>query len=379
VLLRAAVLARRHRPAGGLIRRLALLVLLLVLAGCGQERAAITAGGRVAGDNLTLYSSVPRPARGLGRDLADATKLAISKAGGRAGDFGINFVSVDEGSLGRPDPRRVPAMAAEQAIRDAQVIAVVGSLRSDATMTTLPLFNAAGILLVSPGAGYPGFTKPIAAGEPDHWYPSGRPTFARLIGDDEAMAGALLDAAGDGPVAIEAEAGKVAEAQLEAVRAAGAEIVEDPARADAVIYLGGDVQAAAGVAESLAREAPDARLVFCDELTRAGLPGRLDAAALRRAVFVSAAPEPGSTEELRSFEDAFQAAFDRRPNPYAVLAFEGTRGVLEAIAGAGDQGRLRRVVAERYLELPPPGEAFTVFRVRDGERVYLSSKNSVSP
>ncbi len=349
------------------------------MAGCGQERAAITAGGRVAGDNLTVYSSVPRPDRGLGRDMVDASKLAISQAGGRAGEFGINFVSVDEGSLGMPDPRRVPATAAELAIRDAQVIAVVGSLRSDATLTTLPLFNAAGVLLVSPGAGYPGFTQPIAPGEPEHWYPSGRPTFARVIGDDIAMAQALLDAAGDGPVAIEAEAGKVADAQVQAVRDAATNIVEDPARADAVIYLGSDVRAAAGVAEALAREAPRARLVFGDELTRAGLPGRLDPAALRRAVFVSAAPEPGSTPELRTFEQAFEAAFDRRPDPYAVLAWEGTRRVLEAITDAGDQGRLRRVVAERYLALPPPEEAFTAFRWRGGERDYLSSKNSVSP
>ena len=58
--------------------------------------------------------------------MVDASKLAIAEAGGTVGDFGINFVSIDEGSLGAPDPRRVPAAAAEQVIRDAQVIAVVG-------------------------------------------------------------------------------------------------------------------------------------------------------------------------------------------------------------------------------------------------------------
>jgi branched-chain amino acid transport system substrate-binding protein len=341
-----------------------------VLAGCGSERGAITGGGRVAGDNLTVYTSVPDPGRGLGRDMVDASKLAIAQAGGEAGEFGINFVAVDEGSLGAPAPPLVPAEAAERAIRDTQVIAVVGAVRSDAAMTSLPLFNAAGILLVSPGAGYPGFTDAVAPGEPERWLPSGRQTFARVIGSDVAQADALMAAAGDGSVAVEAEAGRVAEELVDALRAAaGDRLVGDVARADAVIYVGSDVRSAAGVAESLAGEAP--RLVFPDELTRAGLPGRLPAAARRRAVFVSSAPEPASTPELRAFEAEFEQRFERAPDPYAVLAWRAMRRVLEALEAAGTRANLRREVVERYLALPPAPEAFTAFRLRGGEREYL--------
>jgi branched-chain amino acid transport system substrate-binding protein len=338
-----------------------------VLAGCGPERGAITAGGRIIGDNLTVYTSVPDPAAGLGRDMVDASKLAIAQAGGRAGDFGINFVAVDEGSPAHPDPPIVAAKAAERTIRDTQVIAVVGALRSDTALTSLPLFNAAGVLLVSPGAGYAGFTSAVARGEPERWYPSGRPTFGRLIGDDHEQARALVAAAGGGTVAIEGEASKAAAALADAVRTeAGDRLVEDSARADAVIYAGSDVAAAA----SFARQAPRARLVFSDELTRAGLPHRLAPAALTRAVFVSSAPEPGSTTELRAFEAAFEEEFGRTPDPYAVLAWQGTRRVLDAIAAAGPRARLRREVAERYLALPPLPERFTAFRVRGGERRY---------
>ena len=229
------------------MRVLAALAAAVALAGCGSERSAVTAGGRVVGDNLTVYASVPDPARGVGRDMVDASKLAIAQAGGRVGDFGINFVAVDEGSLGEPDPPRVAGAAAEEAIRDPQMIAVVGAVRSDTAMTSLPLFNAAGILLVSPGAGYAGFTAPVAAGEPDRWYPSGRPTFARVIEDDTVQARALLRAAGRGKVAIEGEVGKVASEQVEALQEAGGDrIVEDVRRADAVIYVGSDVQERAG-------------------------------------------------------------------------------------------------------------------------------------
>ena len=87
------------------MRPLAVLAAAAVLVGCGAERGALTAGGRVVGDNLTIYTSAPEPARGVGRDMVDASKLAIAQAGGEVGDFGINFVAVDEGSLGPPTRR----------------------------------------------------------------------------------------------------------------------------------------------------------------------------------------------------------------------------------------------------------------------------------
>jgi branched-chain amino acid transport system substrate-binding protein len=340
------------------------------LAGCG-DRGAIEQGGRIIGPNVTIYSSLPDPDRGVGRDMVDAQKLAIAQAHGRAGDVGINFFSVDEGAPGEDSPPKVAGTAAEQVIRDPQVIAAIGALRSDTALTEVPLYNAAGVLLVSPGAGYTGFSEPIAPGEPEHWFPSGRQTFARVIGDDRRQARALVDAAsrfGD-RIALEAEAGKVTEALADEVRDAAPRLVTT--RPDAVIYAGSDLRSAEGVAESLAREHPGAALIFPDELTRAGLPARLPPAVRRRAVFVSSAPEPGSTPELRAFEADFQQEFGRRPDPYATLAYTAMRRVLEAIEGAGSRARLRRAVVERYMALPAPPEGFTAFRVRDGRREYL--------
>jgi branched-chain amino acid transport system substrate-binding protein len=354
-------------------RPAAILLAAAALAGCG-ERSAIDAGGRVIGDNLTVYSSLPDPGRGLGRDMVDAQKLAIAQAGGRVAGFGINFVSVDEGSPGVRAPSGVAGAAAEQVIRDPQAIAVIGALRSDTAMTTLPLFNAAGFLLVSPGAGYPGFTAPVAPGEPEFWYPSGERTFVRVVGDDDAQARVLLAAArrsGSGRVAVETGPGKAARGLAGALRRADADddrvrIVDG--RAAAVIYAGTDVRSA----ESFARRSSGPTLVFPDELTRAGLARRLAPAARRRAVMVSSAPVPGSTPELRSFESAFAERFGRRPGPYAVLAWRAARRVLDAIEAAGRRANLRRVVVQRALTLPPAADRFTAFRVRAGRRAYLS-------
>ena len=177
-------------------------------------------------------------------------------------------------------------------------------------------------------------------------------------------------------MAVEAEAGKVTDALVAALQKADAadprvQLVADSARADAVIYAGTDLRSAIGVAASLAREAPRAALVFPDELTRAGLGQRLRGAARKRAVLVSSAPEPGSTAELRDFEQAFTTAFARPPDPYAVLAWRAARRVLDAIR-AGGRANLRRIVVERYMALPPVDTGFTAFRVRaGGQRAYL--------
>jgi len=337
-----------------MIRRLAALAAVAALAGCGSDRSTIVRGGRVIGPNLTIYSSLPRPGEGLGRDIVDAEKLAIAQAGGTAGDFGINFVSIGEGPLGHDAAVKVAAASAEQVIRDPQVIAVIGTLRSDTALTTVPLYNAAGILQVSLGAGYPGFTRPISPGEPEHWFPSGHPTFVRAVGDDVDQADALLRAAGK-RVAIESEAGKVPEALTDALRDAGGDrIIDDPARADGIVYAGTDLRSAIGVAEALARENPGARIVFPDELTRAGIAERLPRAVRRRSVFVTSAPPPD-----RTFADAFAAQYGRRPDPYAALGYEAMQRVLDAIEAAGPRARLRRVTIDRYLALPAPSTRFS--------------------
>ena len=340
-----------------MIRRLAALAAVAALVGCGSDRSTIERGGRIVGPNLTIYSSVPRPGEGVGRDIVDAEKLAIAQGEGRAGDFGINFVSIGEGPVGRDAPRRVAAAAAEQVIRDPQAIAVIGTLRSDTAMTTVPLLNAAGVLQVSLGAGYIGFDQRFHVNEPERWFPSGHPTFARVVGNDLDSASALVDAAGR-RVAIETEAGAAAEsiefAAGVAANLPGHRLVRDPARADGIIYAGTDVESAVGVAEALANENPRARIVFPDELTRDGIAERLPRAVRRRSRFVTSAPPPD-----RAFEDAFEAEYGRRPDPYAVLGYEATQRVLDAIEAAGPRARHRRMTIARYLALPAPSTEFS--------------------
>lgn len=364
---------------------------VLALAGC-QKQEQILRGGTVLGSTLTVYSSLPAPSRGASRDIVDGEKLALAEAKGQAGAYTINFASLDEAS---PEPSGAAARAAmvtRQMITDTQTMAVIGSLRSDAAMSAIPLLNEAGILHLSPGAAYPGFTTRVVDGEPERWFPAARSTFARVVGDDRAQARALVAAAGSRRIVIEGEASEEASALSAELRraaaAAGATVGDRPDRAGAVIYAGLDPENAAGVAEGLAREAPRARVVLPEAVVRAGVQERLTPAAARRAVLVSAAPEPGSTPALQRFEAAFRREFGRAPGPYAAIGHAAMSSVLSAIAIAGKRAGDRQVVIDAFfraggadtvlgrLRVRESGDLaeprFSVSRLRGGRREYLS-------
>ena len=364
------------------------------LAGCGSTLQDISRGGKVIGDTLNVYSLLPEPGEGAGRDIVDAEKLALHDARGTAGPYAVNFISIDEGAPGGRDGARESAVAMREAIADPQVTAVIGPAGSDTARAAVPLLNAAGILEVTPGAGYPGFTDATGPGEPERWQPSGRVTLARLTGDDADQARAIVRIAErvtgkrSPRIAVEQEPGPVADAQVDALREAGAKIEEDPGRADAFVYAGEDPENAAGVADGLAREHPRVPVILPDALTRAGVAGRLDTAARRRAVLVSSAPEPGSSPELRRFEATFREQFGREPGPYAAIGYEAMRSVLAAISAAGDRAGTRQAVIDAYFAaaerrgtvlgdyaLGPRGQIaparFDAFRVRGGRAEYL--------
>jgi ABC-type branched-subunit amino acid transport system substrate-binding protein len=370
------------------------LALALALAACATaacgNREAIRGGGATVGTTLTIYSSLPSPARGSARDIVEGEKLALAEAQGKAGKYTINFSSLDEAGDGARKRMRAAADAARTAMVDTQTAAVIGTVDSAGARASIPLLNAAGFLHVSLGAGYPGFTSRFGPDEPQRWFPAGGRTFARLVGDDRAQAPALVRAAGTRRVVVEAEGGEDAAALAGEIRraaaAAGVAVVERAGRDSAVIYAGEDPLAAAEVAASIARETPGARVVLPDALVRNGVEAALDRPAARRAVLVSSAPEPGSTPALREFEAAFERAYDRRPGRYAALGHAAMESVLAALdrAAADDRAGERRQVLREFfrggaaetvagpLRVLPTGAAaqprFSAFRLAKGDR-----------
>ena len=364
----------------------AALACAVALGACGTV-VDINRGGRVAGTTLTIYTQLPDAGRGAGRDMVDAEKLALLEAGGKVGDYTINFIVVDERA-------RISSADLRDSIADPQVIAMIGPGRSETAAVTVPLFNAAGILQVTPGAGYPGFTASTGPGEPARWQPSGRRTLGRVVGDDRQQAPAMLAAAAAASgkahprVAIEQEPGRIADEQVTQLRRAGARVVEDESRADAVLYAGEDAGNAAGVADALAHEQPGTAVVLPDAVTLGGVAQQLSGEARRDAVLVSSAPELGTTHALLRFEATFREHYRRAPGPYAAVGYDAMRAVLDALRVAGDRAVVRQEVIDAYfrpgvrrggllgdMRVAADGSRaparFTAFRVRGGRSGYL--------
>jgi hypothetical protein len=136
----------------------------LALAGCGNKDEGISGGGKVIGRTVTVYSIVQDPS-GAQLDLVDGEKLALAEAHGHAGALSVNFSSLDAGD----GSDEAAANVARRAISDPQIIAAIAT----ATKVTVPLFNASGILQVSPDGDM------ALAHDPDA-NPLGRPTLGGL-------------------------------------------------------------------------------------------------------------------------------------------------------------------------------------------------------
>lgn len=319
--------------------------LALAAAGCGSE--STEGGGRVAGDNLVIYSLLP--ATPVARDIVDGQKLALAGFEGRAGDFTVNFAV---GRLPQGDEEQVAA-AVREVVHDLQVSAVVGDLDSETARTTIPLFNAAGILHLSPGATYPGFVAAFPGApeeEPERWQPSPRRTFAPLAGLDTAQAEAIARVARP-PVLIEGEPGDVLASEL--ARRLEGRLTTSARRARTIVYAGADADNARGVVESLAREAPRARIVLPEALLRAGLelpPGV-------NARFMTSAPAPDP-----QFSAAFEESFGRCATRFAELGHDTMHALIELIARLGDRARQRPALAAEWLRTQRPPTAFELVR-----------------
>jgi branched-chain amino acid transport system substrate-binding protein len=317
----------------------AALVAALVLAGCSSE-STIERGGRIPGTTLSIYSMLPLsgPHAQAARDAVRGQKLALAQSGATAGPFKVNFASVDlSGS------KRKVAASVRDAIHDLSIVAAISDLDTRTAQVSVPLFNEAGILQVSPGVTYAGFAAPVGADpdSPGRYFPAGRRTFAPLLPNGAAEAVALARAA-KGKVAIEWEAGPAGEALNAAVHRQFRKTVET-ADADTVIYLGEDPVNARGVVESVLRENRRARVLLPSSLADL-------APSLGRRVAAVTAAGPVTDER---FAADFRRAFGDEPGPYAALGYRAMRNVLTVLERLGDDAGGRQRVIDTYFRSDP--------------------------
>jgi branched-chain amino acid transport system substrate-binding protein len=361
----------------------------LAVSGCGgdDEAGESSSGGGEPSKTLKVYSSLPLQgaARPQSEKLVNGIKLALEQAGSRAGNFKIEYESLDDSTAqaGTWTPEATSANA-RKAAQDDSAVAYIGEFNSGATAVSLPLLNDGGIAMVSPANSAVGLTQDgpgAEAGEPDKYYPTGERNYARIVPTD-LMQGAgmaqLMKNSGCTAAWIsndkEVYGAGLAENIANAADTIGLEIagnegfdVRAPnyrslgekinsSGADCFAYAGNTANNAVQLFKDVAAANPDAKALLGSDavaepaFTDPGEGGLPESVAKRVTVLaVGLAPEdypPEGQEFFRAYEQRFG---DKQPGQYAIYGYEAMALVLDAIKRAGDQGDDRAAVIEQIF------------------------------
>ncbi len=385
------------------------------LGGCGGVGSAYTT--EAAGSQLAIYSSLPLqgPEAQASEQIVNGEKLALADAGGRAGDFKVGYVSLDDANptTAQWSPG-LTASNAKTAADDTSTIAYLGDYDSGATAVSLPLINAAGILQLSPASPYVGLTSSLDAGqdEPERFYPTGRRTFARLQGGDPAQAAAqarlmgllgihsvyVLDDQGafEMPLAdlVARDAGR---AQIKVL--AHDSIATTPgalftgevekiseSHAQAVFLAGSAGTGAATLWRELHHADPRLLLLGSSELASGPFTNHLGTAAANTYLTTPALATSQYPAPAQRVLDDYRRTFGVQGGAEVLYGYEAMTLVLDAIRAAGEHGNDRQTVIDRVLStrdrdsvigeysIEADGEStnsrYGVDRVQDGRPVF---------
>jgi branched-chain amino acid transport system substrate-binding protein len=359
------------------------LLALLALggAGCGgadKGPPAIGSDGRPS--SLTIYSSLPLQGetRGQAEAILNGEKLALAKAGGRAGRFTVKFVSLDDTrpETGMWNPDTVSANA-RKAAQDQSAIAYIGEFDSSASAISLPVLNQAGILQISPGNTSIGLTRSTGAdkGEPDKYYPSGTRTYGRVIPADNVQAAAQaafqrdegctkLYLLNDKSVYGTGLAGMVQrDATAQGMQVLGNDAIDadraeyrsqaakvESAGADCVFFGGATASSAAQVWADVHAASPTAKLFGPNGVAQPAFLARLSPSA-QKVTFLTTPTlprrlyPPAAQKVLADYE----AQFHKPADPYALYGYEAMSVALLAIQNAGDRGNDKQAVIDEFF------------------------------
>jgi branched-chain amino acid transport system substrate-binding protein len=175
-------------------------VVALGAAACSSSPSSSGGGSSPAssGGTVDIYSSLPLQGASSAQTipLVNGIKLALSQAGNKAGQWTVNYQSLDDSTAaaGKWDPGQTAADA-RKAASDPKAVYYIGEFNSGASQVSIPILNQAGIPQVSPANTYVGLTTDLpgsAPGEPQKFYPTGTRTYLRIVPIDSIQAAADL-------------------------------------------------------------------------------------------------------------------------------------------------------------------------------------------
>jgi branched-chain amino acid transport system substrate-binding protein len=348
------------------------LLLVLAVAACGDDDETGSSGEQDGRKTLKVYSSLPLQGaqRPQTTDMVKGIELALEQAGGQAGDFDIEYESLDDSTAqaGAWTPEATTANA-RKAAQDDSTALYIGEFNSGASAISIPVLNEAGVPQISPANTAVGLTsdEPGAdAGEPDQYYPTGQRTYVRIVPKDTIQGAALATVMKeDGCTKVQMTNDKevygagLATNIETAAEEQGLEIIANDAidknspnyrslaakaadaGADCFIFAGITANNGVQLYKDFAAALPDATLYGPDGVAEAGffdpkeggIPA--DVAAKVRLTVATLSPDDYPPEGRQFFED-FSSTYDEpNPNPYAIYGYEAMRLALDAIERSG--------------------------------------------
>ena len=331
-----------------------------LLAALTSAVAGCSSGTQIGSDSaVTVYLSMPLrgPSGPDGRDVADGARMALARAGGKAGVLSVHAVYLDDtrrqGKVATWSAAQVGANA-RKATEDSTSIAYIGDFESGATRTSEPITNQARLLQLSPASSAVDLTRPFAGSEelPDYEQASNERTFGRVIPDDDAQgraAGAWARQMGAKRVAVDSDGSAFAKTVE-----AGFKVGLAPGRVDAhgatLRFFAGSALNAAITERGPAIPHEPARskapLMGIDAL----LPPWNGGAPPIGDFVTSAALDPSQLPSAgQKFVHDFRARYGREPGRYAAYGYEAMAVVLDSIDRASGDTISRQGVIDAFF------------------------------
>jgi len=270
--------------------------------------------------------------RHLGYDVLYAVKLAVRErnaAGGVSG-YMVELVALDDNN----NSLQAPLQARKMAV-DADVMGVIGHFSDDTALAALDEYHRAGLALI---------TQVAANAVTEQGYPDVFRLFARhdLLGTKAARY--AVEELGARRLAVVRGCDDLADAFVQTAERLGATVVLDTeyairntqcvsalqtASPDLIFFSGGAIEGAELIAQ--ARKAG----VAATFMGGSGLDNpyyftQIGGEAVRGTLYITAAPQIHTGD----FVAGYQALAGRLPGPQAIVAYDATRVLLEALAKA---------------------------------------------
>ena len=371
----------------------ALAAIALAVVGCSSSSSSSSSSAgsgsssSASGNTVDIYSSLPLQGSSTSQTipLVNGIKLALSQANNKAGQWTVNYQSLDDSTAaaGKWDPGQTAANARKVAT-DPKAVYYIGEFNSGASEVSIPLLNQAGIPQVSPANTYVGLTTNLpgsAPGEPQKYYPSGTRTYLRIVPIDSIQAASDLIAmkqAGCTKVAVanDKEAYGAGLATLLELEKGfyGVTIVSntgiDPTTpnfrsyastiqgqgADCFFFAGITANGGVQIVKDVNSALPKAKIFGADGVcsdtwtsaAKGGVPASIDPLMECTVATQDLAAYPGGKDFLAAYKAKYGTA---NPDPYAIYGYEVMKLGLDTIASLGAKGNSKSAVLQALFAI----------------------------